>query len=295
MSAPVHDEALTRRCNELMGQELGRNQYGKPYYTWRWSNDLFWPAHATGQKVVTETKVKMPIIGAPAETHDFEEGYDAALDTFDNDWGGGTGKCKVCGEPESSLNHNVYSIMQDIKPEYRREPLLLKTDTWVICKWMSPWELILGPGKGHGHIRHGEQQSDFKEPPMEEVRAAWERQNPGAEFPSRGWRIPTSAYLPKGPEDENWEGNPFGHTKPNMQDTRRFIALVKHQAAQNFDQVNRDWVDGQDKQNDREARLIGEECANEWSAFLNPAPGKRGRASGGGFVSMPWSKFDRMR
>ena len=78
MSAPTGDPRVVAELNELLGRELGRNEYGKPYFTWRWSEDLTWPAFATGRTLLNETKVRTHIFGAPADTHDYEEAYDAA-------------------------------------------------------------------------------------------------------------------------------------------------------------------------------------------------------------------------
>jgi hypothetical protein len=38
--------------NTLLGQELGLNPRGEPIFKWEWSEDLFWPAYATGQMTV---------------------------------------------------------------------------------------------------------------------------------------------------------------------------------------------------------------------------------------------------
>lgn len=289
MSTPTADQRTVARLNDLLGQELGRNEYGKPYFTWRWSEDLFWPATPTGKFKVNETKVQIPMIGAPAETHDFEEAYDAAADTWDDDFGGQSGKCTWCARPESDLIHNVYSIAQTPEPEYERGRQTRLKDTWMICKWLTPWELILGPGRGAKHIMHGEQGFSEKEPPVEQVIAAWNRLNPGAPFPARGWRIPTDAYLPAGPHDENWTTSPYGHTEPHEQDTRHFIRKVKYQTSRSFDAVLQDMLDREDAKNTREELAIGEECRDAFPAFLNPDIGKRG-----GFVSFPWSKRDRL-
>lgn len=284
MSAPTGDSKLIAELNELLGRELGRNQYGDPYFTWRWSEDLYWPAFATGRKLIKETKVLTPIIGAPKDTHDYDEAYDAAADTWDSDFGGQSGKCVHCSEPESDLAHNVYSIMQTSEPEYDRDRQMRARDTWVVCKWLTPWELILGPREGS--IMHGEQGKSAKEPSQAALIAAWNRQAPGAVFPARGWLVPTDASLPRIAD---------GVRTPNRTDTDWFILQVKWQTSRPFAEVEQDMMDQEDARSRKQEMLIGEEAADMWSAFLNPKPGTRGRGSGGGFISFPWTKKDRLR
>jgi hypothetical protein len=290
MSTPTGDPRAIAELNELLGRELGRNEYGDPYYSWQWSDDMFWPSFATGKKILKEQKVITPIIGAPSDTHDFEEGYDAACDTWDDDFGGKSGRCVHCDKPEPDLAHNVYSIMQHLEPEYSRTRMVRKTHTWYVCKWLTPWELILGPGRGHAHLKHGEQQTTEKAPSHEALIQAWSNQYPGAEFPAKGWRIPTDAFLPNGPTDPMWGRSPYQHTTPQRQDTDHFIRLVKYQTSRPFDEVVQDMIDQEDAAGKKVELAIGEECRNEFSAFLNPAPGKRG-----GFISFPWTKADRSR
>lgn len=38
-----------QKLNEWIGQELGITPYGDPLYKWEWSNDVMWPAFATGK------------------------------------------------------------------------------------------------------------------------------------------------------------------------------------------------------------------------------------------------------
>jgi hypothetical protein len=41
--------------NNILGTELGWNQYGEPIFGWSWSDDLFWPAKPTGRMVPQKT------------------------------------------------------------------------------------------------------------------------------------------------------------------------------------------------------------------------------------------------
>lgn len=54
-----------RELNEILGRELGRNPYGEPIYEWAFSEDLFWPAYATGG--TTTKDVEATIIGGGTE------------------------------------------------------------------------------------------------------------------------------------------------------------------------------------------------------------------------------------
>lgn len=290
MSAATGDPKQIAQLNEILGRELGRNQYGDPYFTWRWSEDLYWPAFATGRTTIKETKVQTPIIGAPPDSHDFEQEM-----VWSSELRRDVSRCKTCHGIEPELVHNVYSIMQAPEPEYRRDRQMRKRDTWVICKWLTPWELILGQRPESGWLCHGEQNHIEKEPSRDALIAAWNRQFPGAAFPAKGWLIPTDAYLPAGPHDENWAESPFGHTVPQIADTNLFIERVRYQTSRPGDEVLADMLAREDAANLRGEAAIGEECRDLFPALLNPAPGKRGRASGGGFISFPWTKADRQR
>lgn len=285
MSAPTGDPRVTAELNELLGRELGRNEYGKPYFSWRWSEDLTWPATATGRTIIHETKVLTPIIGAPEETHDFFEekfSYDEG-ESYDS------AECETCGSHESDPVHNVYSIMQAPETEYKSSRQYRRIDTWVICKWLTPWELILGPGRGYMNIKHGQQQSADREPSQESVIAAWNRQFPGAPFPARGWRVPTDAYLPN-KDDENFAASPFGHTTPHLQDTEHFIRQIRFQTSRPFAEVEQDMIAQNVAAEKRIDTQFMDDCRDAFPAFLNPKAGSRGS-----FVSFPWTKADRAR
>lgn len=254
MSTPTGDQKLTNELNDILGRELGRNQYGSPYFAWKWSEDLYWPSFATGRTIATDVPTDIPLIGGGSES--------------------------------------VINIVN--RAEYKKDRQTRKRDTWFMTKWLTPWELVTGPGRGATNLRHGEQQDSAKEPPIEEVLAAWNNHFPGADLPAKGWRIPTDAYLPAGPQDENWAYSSMCPT-PNYSDTQRFIAEIKFQTSRPFDEVLQDMLDREDAANLKGEARIGEECADAFTAFLNPAPGKRGRAGGGGFLSLPFTKFDRGR
>ncbi len=272
MSTPTGDPRETARLTELLGRELGCRTNGKPIFSWRWSEDLFWPAHDTGRKHTVETKIITPIIGAPKDTHDF-----APVQLRDTPPANGI--CTVCGHPETDLGHTVYSIQQDLQPIYDKMRQVAMADTWLIAKWMSPEELIIG-----GLIGHGMGWQGGHKPSHEALVTHWNQLYPGVDFPSHGWRIPTNARLPRGPYDPKI---------PNLADTQHFIEQVRAQTSMSFNARMLDMSNHETRRDLKASVNIADEMSDGFNAFLNPAPGKRGRASGGGFISMPWSKKDR--
>lgn len=247
MSAPTGDPALIRTLNDFLGQELGRNQYGKPYFTWRWSEDLFWPAARTGNLIQVPHEAEIPLIGGGVEK----------------------------------------ATLVDVVPEYARERQLRRSNVWVVCKWLTPWELITGPLRGSW--KHGDQMQmpDGSLPTHERQVEMWNSLFPGAEFPARGWRIPTDAYLPSNPHDPNY-GRTAGH-EPNWADTKHFVMRVKAQTSESFDTVLNDMMAKLKERDEGVPGAMMDEIRDGFNAFLNPNPGKRG-----GFISFPWSKKDRV-
>lgn len=280
MSLPTGDPKETARLTELLGRELGTNERGKPIFSWRWSEDMFWFAHDTGKKQIVETKIIIPMIGAPKETHDFQLAPPCAANTCD---GGALGRleyCLSCGQPLDHLSHTVYSIQQDVQPEYTRNRQVARADTWLIAKWQSPEELVIG-----GLIGHGMGWQGGHKPTQTALITAWNNLYPGVDFPSNGWRIPTNARLPRGPQDP---------TVPNMVDTQHFINQVREQTSMSFNARLLDVQNHETISDLKSSVHIADEMVDGFNAFLNPSPGARGRASGGGFVSFPWSKKDRV-
>lgn len=192
--------------NKLLGQELGTNPRGEPIYKWEWSEDLFWPAYATGRSTVREIP----------------------------------GSSLVAPEPEYRRDRQTHNLH----------------DQWVITKWISPEQLVT-------HWR-------------------WPEVFPGAGVPVDGYRLKTDWYNKPGVE-------------PTTDDTRCFIWAVRKQAPAGYNPANPDAhgvSEGQRLEremnaevDEREASLqreIEDEVRDQFGAFLNPAPGKRGN-----FVSFP--------
>lgn len=238
---PTGNPSEIRKLNELLGQELGRNPYGEPVFSWRWSEKCLWFATRTGRTTRTEKRSKVQIIGG--------------------------------GEEDI--------VIEEVVPEYKIDRQLGSLrDAWLICRWLTPWQLILG-ARG-GDIRYGA--LEVQKPSDEDVEAAWKRQYPGSDFPSNGWRVPMGQTWVGG----DCPGKPSD--PPTMQDTRSFIRLLKAQVALTFGQGMAEWEDAQAQRDAETQKGIEDISRDAFPAALNPEPGKRGN-----FVSFPWSKFDRFR
>ena len=209
--------------NEILGRELGRNPYGSPIFSWRWSESCYWPATRTGRTV--NTLVQVPIIGSAG-----------------------------------------FESVQHVVPEYKPERQTKRHNTWYICKWCSPEDLILGGSQGHGRVQGPAANHDA-------LVRQWNSMFPGADFPSRGWRIPTNACLPRSPEDPSI---------PNINDTNWFILQIKEQTRLSAEAALVRDLEIWDAHDEAQKAEIGEECRDAFPAMLNPTPGKRSS-----FVSFP--------
>ncbi len=215
------DNKLLNTINELLGQELGRNPFGSSIFKWKFSEELKWPAYATGRKIRREHKVLVPLLnGSGSELVDIGA----------------------------------------VEPEYIQDRQTIQIQTWFVTKWLSAWDLISGgnPAKG---------QHSNPNPVTPELQELWNKRFPGAAFPFRGWRVPTSAFLPR------FDGGPM---EPNLPDTQDFIWEIKRQNSLSGEAVLQDMLDQMDTKDALSLRPMLDELENEYSALLNPAPGKRG-------------------
>lgn len=161
-----------------------------------------------------------------------------------------------------------------VVPVYRRDRQVARS-AWYVTKLLTPAELIWGwIGK------HGDPTPEGRQPRDEELLQIWNARFPGADFPSRGWRVPTDACLPR------YVG---GATEPNMADTEDFIACVREQTRLSFDLRLEDMLAYEDRKEADKRREIEDAVRDSFPAFLNPAIGKRSN-----FVSFPWSRKDRL-
>lgn len=103
----------------------------------------------------------------------------------------------------------------------------------------------------------------------------WTSEFPGADWPSRGYYFPTNAALAEG-------------VMPTLEDTEHLIKCVKEQTSMTFQARLADMEADQARQEKAKDSEIDSMVRNEFTAFMNPAPGKRGNG-----ISMPYSKFDR--
>jgi hypothetical protein len=151
----------------------------------------------------------------------------------------------------------------------------VRNSAWYVTKLLTAEELIWGwIGK------HGDPLPDGRGPSDERLLELWSARFPGAEFPSRGWRVPTDAYLPRATG---------GDREPNIADTEAFITCVKEQTRLSFGLRLQDMMESEDRKEAAKNAEIGDCVRDAFGAFLNPNPGKRG-----GFVSFPWTGRDRV-
>lgn len=225
------DSKLITRLNDLLGRELGRNPYGEPVFRWDWSDDLFWPAQATGRKIKVTKPINIPLIGDPIST--------------------------------------LVEYVEEIQAEYQKMRQTRLRETWLITKWLSPEDLIHGGTRGLGRGYEGQNL-----PSLPQLQALWSASFPGADFPSRGWRIPTDASLPR---------EPGGERTPNLSATEFFISQVRRQTLLSPEALLLDMQLEDDLRRSANDSEIEAAVRDAFPAFLNPRPG----AKDGTFLSLP--------
>lgn len=166
---PTGDPREVNRLNNLLGRELGRTPYGDSIFQWEWSDDLFWPAYATGRTVLKSQRMLVPIL-APAG--------------------------------EASPGAEMVNVSETV-PEYSRDRQTIKRETWFVTKWLKSTDLIHGGTRGHGW-----DYSPGEEPDHEALERLWKQRFKGADFPYQGWRVPTDAFLPRSPQDPSVPNEP---------------------------------------------------------------------------------------
>lgn len=56
-----HTNMTVEQLNEVLGDRLGRNQFGEPIFAWYFSESLLWPATRTGRMI--QRDVEVPVLG----------------------------------------------------------------------------------------------------------------------------------------------------------------------------------------------------------------------------------------
>lgn len=227
-----------QKFNDLLGQELGRNIYGEPLFMWKHSDEMFWPAVQTGRKVLTKRMIEVPIVSALGTTLEKVETEEAV-------------------------------------PEYRAERMVRRS-AWYMTKWLSPQELIVGTCLRRG-IDYPQESAD-RPWPQEALNEKWQALFPGADFPHRGWRVTTDAYLPRSPHDPS---------VPNLADTEYFIRCIREQTRMNLPDLVQDMLAQMDWKDAQSTKRLEDDIRDGFPAMLNPNPGTRS-----GFVSFPGTKLN---
>lgn len=266
-------EGQLNRLNEILGAELGRRPDGKPIFAWGWSESLFWPAFATGRKVLK--KIEVPLLAPVKVTCPECKGTGLGSDEDD-------GRCWMCdGRKEITQTTDTFEVPE---AEYRCDRQMRQKNVWVMTKWLTPAELIHGTNRRHGD-------SFIEEPGEDRLRAMWESRYPGAEFPVNGWRIPVSVIGGDGSVAQSFATLPRvagGKADPNLEDTRWFIATIHEQTRMALNDRVQQLHDAEDAINASKKGQIEAEIRDCFPAFLNPKPGSRSSET-----SFPPTRFDR--
>jgi hypothetical protein len=142
----------------------------------------------------------------------------------------------------------------------RRHP-----NCWIVTRWLPPGALV--GLRIDIHIGNEPSEADI---PREVILARWQSMFPGADYPERGWYVNTDYFC-----------KPY--QEPTYDDNQFLIRQLRHQMSDMSAQsllIN--WCNTEDAENARTQRTIEDACENEFTAFLNPYPGKKGT-----FVSFP--------
>jgi hypothetical protein len=103
----------------------------------------------------------------------------------------------------------------------------------------------------------------------------WQSEFPGAPWPAQGYYFPTNASCAPG-------------VLPTLADTEHLIRCVKDQTSMTYQARLADMEQDMDRQDKSKTSTLDSMIRNEFTAFMNPAPGKRGN-----HISMPYSRFDK--
>jgi hypothetical protein len=243
------DTLVLRNLNELLGRELGRIG-DRPIFSWKHSDGLFWPAFKTGETTREKREFDVPLIG---------RGYHGPT-SAKSDLGMG--------------DATVTCVEEIVVPVYRKDRQV-RNSAWYMTKLLTAEALIWGwIGK------HGDPTPEGRAPRIEQLMEIWNSRFPGADFPAKGWRVPTDAYLPR------FIGGP---REPNLLDTEDFIKCIREQTSLSFALRLQDMTAYEVRKEADTRRDIEDAVRDSFPAFLNPVPGKRSN-----FVSFPWSGKDRV-
>jgi hypothetical protein len=91
----------------------------------------------------------------------------------------------------------------------------------------------------------------------------WATEFPGADWPARGYYFPTNAALAEG-------------VAPSLEDTEHLIRCVREQTSMTFAARLADMEADKERADRRKESEMDSMIRNEFTAFMNPAPGKRG-------------------
>jgi hypothetical protein len=73
------------KLNRILGERLGVNKLFEPLFAWVWSEDLLWPATATGRKIAKKS-LAVPIIGGETEIVPAEEAAELGIVELEDEY-----------------------------------------------------------------------------------------------------------------------------------------------------------------------------------------------------------------
>lgn len=124
--------------------------------------------------------------------------------------------------------------------EYKPTRMTNKRNVWMVTRWFPP-----------------------------EALSNWLTNFPGADYPSRGYRVHTDYICKPG-------------VLPAYDDTQTLIYLLRQQMDQTFTEATDMFDEADKKERAATSSQIADEVRDDFTAFLNVEPGKRG-----GSVSLP--------
>jgi hypothetical protein len=149
-----------------------------------------------------------------------------------------------------------------VVPEYTKARMTHKyIDQWIVTAWLPPEGL-----KQWVHQNNDDPQMD------KAALDQWASNYEGASYPASGYRVCTNYVIPRG-------------EVPNIDDVVRFCAGVRFNRSMSPIELGQRLKDAYDKEHPMPATSpdeynlnseIGAKVAENFNAFMNPTPGKRG-------------------
>jgi hypothetical protein len=147
-------------------------------------------------------------------------------------------------------------LVKEFKP---RRMTLRHPDCWIVTRWLPPAALV----GLRLDIKIGSEPDEI-DIPREMILDRWRTMFPGADYPERGWYVTTDYYCKP-------------HQEPTFDDNQFLIAQLREQmSGLSAQSLYLDMLNADDARNAKTTSTVEDACENEFTAFLNPFPGRRG-------------------